>query len=141
MVQENPSAKQTQRHKQKGFTIAEVMIAILITGFMAASLTTLFMSIQKVQAQASYVESANRAAQREIESLRNTTYNGLVVGQNINFTPLLTDNMPTNATGTVVVTEPIQGIKRVDVTVSYTYGGVTRNITLSSLIGVLGITK
>ena len=125
----------------RGFTLVEIMVTLVVTGFMAASLTTLFLGIQRIQAQASYVESANRAAQREVESLRNATYNGLTVGQNIDFSANLTDNMPVGATGTVVVTEPITGIKRVDVTVSYKYGGNTRNITLSSLIGVLGVTK
>lgn len=126
---------------QRGFTLVEVMIALIVVGAVAIGLTNLFISIQRIQAQATYVESANRAAQREVESLRNQTYNSLTVGQTINFTANLTDNMPANATGTVAVTEPISGIKRVDVTVSYTYGGTSKNVTLSSYIGVLGVTK
>lgn len=126
---------------RQGFTLAEIMITIVVFGFMAASLTTLFVVIQRVQAQTSYVESANRAAQKEVETLRNSSYNSLTVGQNISFTSALTDNMPVGSTGTVVVSEPLTGIKKVDVTVSYTYGGTTRNVTLTSLIGVLGLTK
>lgn len=104
-------------------------------------LGTLFISIQRVQAQASYVEIANRAAQREVETLRNNTYNSLTPGQAIDFSDQLPEALPPGATGLVVVSEPISGLRRVDVTVRYHYAGSTRNVTLSSLIGVIGVTQ
>ena len=126
---------------QRGFTLAEIVVTLVVAGVVMGGLGTLFVGIQRVQAQATYTEVANRAAQRQVESLRNSNYNNLTAGQTINFTNELPDNLPVGATGNVVVSEATAGLKKVDVTVAYTYGGSTRNITLSSLIGVLGITQ
>lgn len=126
---------------QTGFTLAEIMITLVIVGALMVGLGTLFISIQRVQAQASYVEMANRAAQREVETLRNNTYNSLTPGQPIDFTSQLPSALPGGATGSVAVSEPISGLRRVDVTVAYSYAGAPRNVTLSSLIGVIGVTQ
>jgi len=129
------------KHDQRGFTLVEMVVTILVMGFIMVSLSTLFIGIQRIQAQSTYTEVANRAAQRQIESLRNSNYNSLTPGQTVSFTPELPDNLPAGATGSYVVSEPISGLRRVDVTITYTYGGSTRNIVLSSLIGVIGITQ
>ncbi len=126
---------------ERGFTLAEIMITLVVISAIMVGLSTLFISIQRVQAQAGYVELANRAAGRQIETLRNSNYNSLTPGQTINFTSQLPDSLPVGATGSVTVSEPVSGLRRVDATVSYSYGGSPRNITLSSLIGVIGITQ
>lgn len=127
--------------RSDGFTLVELLVTILVIGVVFGGLSTLFITIQRSQVQTSYLESATRAAQREIESLRNDNYNNLVAGQTINFTDQLPASLPSGSMGTVVVSEPTSGLKRVDVTVSYTYNGQTRNVNLSSLIGVIGITQ
>lgn len=126
---------------QHGFTLAEVMITLVIVGALMIGLGTLFISIQRVQAQASYIETANRAAQREIETLRNGTYNSLTPGQTIDFTAQLPSSLPSGATGTVTVSEPVAGLRRVDAMVTYRYGDISRDVTLSSLIGIIGVTQ
>lgn len=128
-------------HKNDGFTLVELLVTILVIGVVFIGLSNIFISIQRAQVQTSHLESATRAAQRQIESLRNSNYNNLTAGQNIDFTSQLPANLPSGSTGTVAVTEPSTGIKRVDVTVTYTYGGETRNVSLSSLIGVIGIVQ
>lgn len=126
---------------QKGFTIVELLVAIIIIGITTASISSLFISIQNVQRKTSYLDSATRSAQREVESLRNDNYASLTAGQTINFTSELPTSLPSNRSGTVVVSEPSADIKRVDVTVSYTDGGKQQVVKLSSLIGVIGITQ
>jgi prepilin-type N-terminal cleavage/methylation domain-containing protein len=128
-------------HKNDGFTLVELLVTILVIGVVFIGLSNIFISIQRAQVQTSHLESATRAAQRQIESLRNSNYNNLTAGQNIDFTNQLPANLPAGSTGMVAVTEPSTGIKRVDVTVTYTYGGETRNVSLSSLIGVIGIVQ
>lgn len=123
----------------RGFTIVELTVTIIFLGFVVLGISSLYLSIANIQRQSQYTEIANRAAQTEVESLRNSTYNQLVAGQDIDFTTQLS-GLP-NATGTVVVTEPESGLKRVDVTVSYNAGSQQHNVTLSSLIGVIGITQ
>ena len=123
----------------RGFTIVELTVTIIFLGFVVLGVSSLYLSIANIQRQSQYTEIANRAAQAEVESLRNSTYNQLTAGQNIDFSNQLT-GLP-SATGTVVVTEPQTGLKRVDVTVSYNAGTQQHNVTLSSLIGVIGITQ
>lgn len=128
-------------HNQRGFTLAEIVITIVVIGVVMGGLGSLFVNIQRIQAQALFTEVANRAAQRQVESLRNSSYNSLTPGETIDFTDELPDSLPTGATGTVVVTEPIAGLRKVDVTVAYDYSGTERQVSLSSLIGVIGITQ
>jgi prepilin-type N-terminal cleavage/methylation domain-containing protein len=124
-----------------GFTIVELIISILVLGIIIAALSSLFLGIQNTQNQTVYKENATRAAQREVESLRNNNYNSLSVGTPIDFSSELSPKLPKGSTGSVVVSEPSAGLKRVDVTVTYPDGGKTHKVTLSSLIGVIGITQ
>lgn len=125
---------------EAGFTIVELVVTIALITIVAGSITELFVSLQRIQLQTSYLNSASHAAQTEIESLRNSSYNSLTPGQNIDFSNSLPSTLP-DKTGTVVVTQPADGLRRVDVTVTYRYVNVTRSVELSSLIGVIGITK
>lgn len=126
---------------QRGFTLVEIVVTLVMIGVIMIGLGTLFMTIQRVQAQATYTEIANRAAQREVESLRNSSYNNLTPGETQTFTDELPTALPTGATGTVAISEPTPGLRKVDVTVSYHYAGNDRTVTHSSLIGILGITQ
>lgn len=129
------------KERQAGFTIVELLVTIAIVGITTASLTSMFISIQRVQQQTLHVDSATRAAQRQIESLRNDNYASLTPGQTINFTSQLPSSLPPGSTGTVQVSQPATDLRRVDVTVTYKENGKPRSITLSSLIGVIGITQ
>ncbi|MFO0886985.1 MAG: prepilin-type N-terminal cleavage/methylation domain-containing protein [Candidatus Saccharimonadales bacterium] len=123
-----------------GFTLPELLVTIVVIGIVFMGLSSIFISIQRMQVKTAYLESATRSAQKEIESLRNINYNNLTAGQNIDFSDQLVD-LPTGSTGSVAVTEPSPGLKRVDVTVTYSYEGQTKNVNLSSLIGVIGIAQ
>jgi prepilin-type N-terminal cleavage/methylation domain-containing protein len=129
------------RSNKSGFTLVELLITILVIGVVFTGLSNIFISIQEAQVQTGYLESATRAAQRQIESLRNSNYNNLTAGQTLTFTDQLPQTLPPGSSGSVVVSEPSPGIKRVDVTVSYNYAGKDRDVKLSSLIGVIGIVQ
>lgn len=127
--------------REQGFTIVELLIATLIIGIITAGISTLFININTLQRKTSYIDSATRAAQRQVEMLRNDNYGSLQPGENINFTDKLPSSLPGNKSGTVAVSEPAPDLKRVDVTVTYTDGGKQEKVVLSSLIGVIGITQ
>lgn len=129
------------RSNQSGFTLVELAITILVLGIVMTSVITLFTNIQQAQTHTRYLETATYAAQAQIESLRTIDYNNLTPGEDIDFTNDLPEILPPGATGNVVVSEPVSGLRRVDVTVSYSYKGKDRTVSLSSLIGVLGITQ
>lgn len=126
--------------KNAGFTLVEILVVIAMLGVATASITSVFISIRNIQLQTAYYDSANRAAAREIESLRNDSYVSLTAGQTIDFTSDLPSLLP-NRTGQAVISSPSDGIRRVDATVTYRAQGKTRTLTLSSLIGEIGITQ
>lgn len=127
--------------KQAGFTLVELLVGLAVLGVLSIGLVTLFDTVQTIQRSGQYQEAATLAAQREIESLRNSNYNGLAAGSTITFTSDLPDILPGTKSGTAVISEPATGLKRVDVTVSYVYKGTAKQVKVSSLIGELGITQ
>lgn len=123
-----------------GFTLVEVIVAVLLVGMLATALSTIFISTANIQTQTSHFDLANRAAARQIETLRNNSYAQLTAGQTINFTDELPDELP-DAQGRAVISAPAASIRRVDATVTYRSGDVTKTVRLSSLIGEIGITQ
>jgi prepilin-type N-terminal cleavage/methylation domain-containing protein len=130
----------TQLKGSSGFTIIELIISIVVFGFVAAGLAEVFTSVTDVQRNANYLQLATTAAQTEVESLRNNNYDQLPNGT-ISFTSQLPSNLPPPRSGTVIISSPLTDIKRVDVTVSYNQDGLTENIELSSFIGIIGISE
>ena len=126
---------------QTGFGIVEVVIAIALLGALALALTGMFQSIVAIQASARSQKLATIAAQRQIESLRNSNYNNLIAGSTIDFAASLPSDLPKPRTGSVAISEPTSGVKRVDVTVTYKQYGATKKVVVSSTIGIIGITK
>ena len=129
------------KRREDGFTIVELVVTIAIVGVVVAALTALFVGISRSQSQSNYKENATRAAMRQVESLRNNNYLSLTPGANINFTNELSPKLPSGSTGNVQVSEPVSGLRRVDVTVTYPDGEKTHKVVLSSLIGEIGITQ
>lgn len=128
-------------HKERGFTLAELMVTIVVAGIVVSSVALLLSTIQRSQRETAFLETATRAAQRQIEVLRNNQYNQLTPGEDIDFTDELPASLPSPKSGVVEVSEPSAGLRRVDVTITYREGGRDRAVELSSLIGVLGITQ
>lgn len=124
-----------------GFTLVEMLITVVILGIAITTIAALYYSMQKVQNSSRNLDLATRAAQTEIEVLRNNSYNSLTPGQNIDFTSSLPAQLPGNKTGTVVVSQPTDGLRRVDVSVTYNNNGTSKTVELSSTIGVIGIGK
>lgn len=122
-----------------GFTLIELIVTIVVTGLIIIAITTLFITIERTQHRTQLLETATRAGEQQIEALRNNNYNSLTAGSTIDFTNDLPASLPSPRSGTVAVSEPTEGVKRVDVTVSYRDGNKTKDVKLSSLIGQLGI--
>lgn len=126
---------------ESGFSLVELLAAIIVLGIVAGSITSIFGGIQRVQTATGYHETATRAAQRQVEVLRNNNYASLTPGSTIDFSSNLPNSLPNSKIGTVQVSEPVPGLRRVDVTVSYLHGEKTHNVRLSSLIGEIGISQ
>lgn len=124
---------------QNGFTLVELIAAAALLGLMVIGIANLYITIEKTQRKSYHLEIASRAGEKKIEGLRNSQYNNLTPDTTINFTSELPDELPEPRSGTVAVSEPEIGIRRVDITISYKDGSKTKTIKQSSLIGFIGI--
>lgn len=125
---------------QHGFTLVEILVSILVIGIVVTTVVSLFSSIQLTQRQATSMESATRSAQREMESLRNNNYSNLTDGEVSDFSDSLPKTL-NKGKGTVIVSEPNPGLKRVDIVVEYYEQDKKQEVKVSSLVGILGITQ
>ncbi len=123
----------------QGFTLVELLVTVVILGLAIVSIGGLYYSLQIAQSQTEHLDIANRAASTEIENLRNSGYSSLVPGDTIDFSSSLPSSLPQGRTGTVTITEPQSGLRRVDVTISYKDFGKSEVVKLSSDIGIIGI--
>lgn len=137
LILKSMAAKIKNNH---GFTLVEMMVTIIVLGLAVAAIGSLYYNMQSLQVKSRHIDVATRAAQTQIEILRNNSYNSLTPGSTINFTSSLPDSLPHDAQGAVEVSEPVAGLRRIDVTVTYTAGS-PQEVKLSSMIGVIGISQ
>jgi prepilin-type N-terminal cleavage/methylation domain-containing protein len=137
--QKEPKTVSSVLKSSEGFTLVELIVTIVVLGIVITSIAGLYYYNQIMQLQSQHYDLAVRADRSEIEDLRNDGYDSLTPGTNINFTSSLPSALPPNKTGTVVVSQPVSGLIRVDVTVAYTDFGISKVVTISSDIGIVGI--
>jgi prepilin-type N-terminal cleavage/methylation domain-containing protein len=127
------------RQRAGGFTLVELMVTIVVLGLVITGIAGMYYVMQVAEVRGQRLDLATRAARTQIEKLRNNGYNALTPGSTITFTSSLPAALPSGKTGTVVVSQPLPELRRVDVTVQYTDYGKQQTVTLSSNIGVIGI--
>lgn len=124
-----------------GFTIPELLVVMAIIGILITGISSVFISAQQTQARTLLLDTATRAGQLQIESLRNYNYTSLTPGEDIDFTSTLPDTLPPDRHGVVRVSEPELGLRRVDVEITYSTQGREESVVLTSMIGILGIAQ
>lgn len=126
--------------KSDGFTIVEIITAVVIMGIIIPSVAFALTSLAVVDHEARDKALANLIAQNKIETLRSIGYNGLVPGT-VSFTSSLPNTMgsPKNASYTVTADTPATGVAQVDISISYTEYKHTRSLSYRSYISELGV--
>jgi len=122
-----------------GFTLVELLLAIIVLGIATLGIAGLYNIMKVTQVHAMHLDTAMRAARTEIEVLRNNSYNSLDPGSTVDFTSSLPSSLPRDRDGTVAVSEPLSGLRKVDVTITYTDFGKPQTVKLTSEIGIIGI--
>lgn len=125
--------------KQTGFTLIELLVTISVMGLMIVGIVNLYITVETTQRKTYHLEIATRAGEAQIESLRNSQYGNLETGSTIVFTDQLPDDLPEPRSGEILVSEPENGLKRVDINITYKEGSGTKTVKQSSLIGIVGI--
>jgi type IV pilus assembly protein PilV len=135
---------------RSGFTLIEVMIAVLILSFAVAVFAPLYPLSMRMRSKAENVTRATTLAQQKIEQVRalpysTVTYSGLRANSLIDASPNsspysfttvdgLASKLP-EGTGTLTLSTPATDLMQVDVTV--TWGGLVQNgntVTMSTQI-------
>lgn len=113
---------------KKGFTLLEILIAIIILTVGVVSITSAFSTGIYASADIENVNTALNIAQAKMEEIKNTAYAGI-----INSGPASDANF-TNFNITISVTESLVNLKSVNTKVEWQVKGGQANVTLATLI-------
>ncbi len=128
---------------QRGFSLLELVVSAAVMSVIILGVYGFFESVRDMNRFANNLVIANQVAQQQIETYRNTPYNNLTVGTN-NVSSILTPypTLRTPRSATAVITElQADGLKQIDLTVSYTDKGGTKTIAVTTLVSSRGINK
>jgi prepilin-type N-terminal cleavage/methylation domain-containing protein len=132
------------RIRQQGFTLIELVVAAAFMGIVVVAIAELFIGLRQINQTANNYTIASQVAQQLVETYRNTPYGNITVG---------TANVTTSALGpypsllsprsaTVTVTQVnANGIKQVDVAISYKDRTGTKNVQYSTQISNKGLNR
>lgn len=126
-----------KRH-QGGFTIVELLVAIAVGAIVTASLSQVVTSYIHVAQRGRYLNLANSYAEAKMEALRNTGYNGLSLGTT-NVSGELPSQLPPGRSASMTISSPSDGLKEVDISISYNDQGQQNNYSYTTYVGELGV--
>lgn len=128
---------------ETGFTFIELIMTTLVAAIAIIAIGTLYSTVITSNRSAQSQTIATQAAQQEMEVVRNTPYANLTVGttnltSNLSADPLL----PSPRSEQLVVSQyNANGLKQVDITVTYTSGSTTKTVKLTTLVALNGINQ
>jgi prepilin-type N-terminal cleavage/methylation domain-containing protein len=126
--------------RQKGFTIVELVVAIVLAGIIVPAVAIAISNLTAINYRARDLALASTLAQYKAENLRSNGYNALSAGTQ-SFTAELPNSIgsPKSASYTITNNTPSNGVKQVDINISYTEYKVTRNLAYRTYISELGV--
>lgn len=127
-----------------GFTIVELVIAIVVAGFIIPAVALALTSLAVTNYQARDLAQANMISQNQVETLRSVGYNGINLGTT-DFSSQLPASMGSPKSASYTVSTPViggvsqTGIKQVDISISFTEYGVAKTVNYTTYISELGV--
>lgn len=126
------------KHKQAGFTVVELLIAIAVVGILVPTLAGFINTLNQLNDRARDLVIVNSLAENKTEGLRSMGFTSLTDGTT-DFTSELPVTLGSPKSATYAISTPNTGIKQVDTTITYTDHGKTRSATYRTYIGELGV--
>jgi hypothetical protein len=135
---------------ERGFTLMELVVTAAFMGIVIVAISNLFIGLRQVNRTANGYTIAVEAAQKEMETLRNTPYSNIPVGTTNITTTLLSAFpqllSPRSASTTVSYIDTSgnasatdAGEKRVNVTITYTDRTGLKNVQFETWVGNKGL--
>jgi prepilin-type N-terminal cleavage/methylation domain-containing protein len=123
---------------QKGFTIVELVITIVIAGIIIPSVAIALTNLTAVNRQARDQALANMLIQNKVETLRSAGYNSLAIGTT-NFSSELPNIMGNPKSASYTVSSPSTGLIQIDLSISYTEYKATKSLSYRTYVSELGV--
>jgi len=128
----------TLQKSEGGFTLVELLVSIAVGAIVVASLNVLVNGYLHVSQRGRYLSATNSFVESKIEALRNGGYNALSTGTT-SLTSSLPAVLPPSKSASMSVTLPQDGLKQVDISVSYKDQGITQTYSYTTYLGELGV--
>ncbi len=128
----------------RGFTLIELVVTIAFMGVVIVSLSGLFISLRQTNRAANNYTIATQVAQQLIEQYRNTPYSSIAVGATDVTSSALGPypSLLTPRSATVTTTQvDADGLKQIDVAISYKDRTGTRTVALTTLVSYKGVNR
>lgn len=126
------------KKSESGFTLVELITAIVIGALFFAAVSNLISNNAYLSERAKDVATTNSFIENKVEELRSAGYLSLVNGA-IDVTSELPSELQSPKTGTVTVSSQSTSIKRVVVSVTYNDQGEAKTYSYTTFIGELGV--
>jgi len=123
---------------QNGFTLVELMTAIVIGAFFFAAVSTLIANNSHLAQRARDVAAANSFAENKVEQLRSAGYLSLSDGTT-DVTAELPAELKPPRSASVAVSSASTSIKKIELSVSYNDQGSSQTYGYTTYIGELGV--
>ena len=121
-----------------GFTIVELTVSVVVAAIFFLSLNVAYTSYVHGGEQVKDLTLANSYAESKIESLRNTGYNSLALGTT-SITGELPSDLKSPRSGSLQISSPQTGLKKIDLSISYNDQGTSRTYSYTTYVGELGV--
>jgi prepilin-type N-terminal cleavage/methylation domain-containing protein len=127
-----------KRYSQDGFTIVELVVTIVVAGFIIPAVAVALTNLSVVNKIARDKTLANMLVQNKVETLRSAGYNSLSDGTT-SFVSELPNTIGSPRTASYTISSPATGIKQVDITISFSEYHVSKSLSFRTYISELGV--
>lgn len=131
-------------NNQAGFTLIEILVASVTIAITVTVVAGVWNSVEILNRRARNLTIATQVVQQQVEVYRNTPFAGLPAAGTIDASSILSPypSLGSPRSVSVVVTDVDPGdLKQVDVNLSYTESGHTKNAQATTLISIKGLNK